>query len=199
MNLQFYKGNAKVTGTACSFQTKGPSLFVNFIKQHSWNEAKKLGSFRENAKNPEKTTVLKFNAVEAAGMVDAIDRNAEYKFYHTAPNSNAMGKFCPYLRDNAQIGFSFNATKEQKGDTVNKVSFLIGFTFAESVLVKTFLLEFIRNSFYPQDDVAAPAPKEAQQEEYPAKAAYNKIQLTQPVAQTAAQTEAEAQAEELVF
>lgn len=199
MNLQFYKGNAKVTGTACSFQTKGTSLFVNFIKQHSWNEAKKLGSFRENAKNPEKTTVLKFNAVEAAGMVDAIDRNAEYKFYHTAPNSNAMGKFCPYLRDNAQIGFSFNATKEQKGDTVNKVSFLIGFTFAESVLVKTFLLEFIRNSFYPQDDVTAPAPKEAQQEEYPAKAAYNKIQLTQPVAQTAAQTEAEAQAEELVF
>ena len=148
MNLQFYKGNAKVTGTACSFQTKGTSLFVNFIKQHSWNEAKKLGSFRENAKNPEKTTVLKFNAVEAAGMVDAIDRNAEYKFYHTAPNSNAMGKFCPYLRDNAQIGFSFNATKEQKGDTVNKVSFLIGFTFAESVLVKTFLLEFIRNSFF---------------------------------------------------
>lgn len=199
MNLQFYKGNAKVTGTACSFQTKGTSLFVNFIKQHSWNEAKKLGSFRENAKNPEKTTVLKFNAVEAAGMVDAIDRNAEYKFYHTAPNSNAMGKFCPYLRDNAQIGFSFNATKEQKGDTVNKVSFLIGFTFAESVLVKTFLLEFIRNSFYPQDDVTAPPPKEAQEEEAPKKQAYNKIQLTQPVAQTAAQTEAEAQAEELVF
>ena len=94
---------------------------------------------------------------------------------------------------------SCSLRERQKGDTVNKVSFLIGFTFAESVLVKTFLLEFIRNSFYPQDDVTAPAPKEAQQEEYPAKAAYNKIQLTQPVAQTAAQTEAEAQAEELVF
>lgn len=203
MNLQFYKGNAKVTGTACSFQTKGPSLFVNFIKQHSWNEAKKLGSFRENAKNPEKTTVLKFNAVEAAGIVDAIDRNAEYKFYHTAPNSNAMGKFCPYIRDNSQIGFSFNATKEQKGDTVNKVSFLIGFTFAESVLVKTFLLEFIRNSFYPQEESSAPtpapAPKQAQQEEYPPRAAYSKIQLNQPAAQPAPQTEAEAQAEELVF
>ena len=48
MNLQFYKGNAKVTGTACSFQTKGTSLFVNFIKQHSWNEAKKLGSCNES-------------------------------------------------------------------------------------------------------------------------------------------------------
>jgi hypothetical protein len=194
MNLQFYKGNAKVTGTACSFQTKDTSLFVNFIKQHSWNEAKKLGSFRENAKNPEKTTVLKFNAVEAAGIVDAINRNAEYKFYHTAPNSNAMGKFCPYLRDNNQIGFSFNASKEQKGDSVNKVSFLIGFTFAEAILVKEFLQEFIRNSFYAQDK-AASAPKETQEEEAPKKPAYNKIQLNQ----TAAQTEAEAQAEELVF
>ncbi len=194
MNLQFYKGNAKVTGTACSFQTKDTSLFVNFIKQHSWNEAKKLGSFRENAKNPEKTTVLKFNAVEAAGIVDAINRNAEYKFYHTAPNSNAMGKFCPYLRDNNQIGFSFNASKEQKGDSVNKVSFLIGFTFAEAILVKEFLQEFIRNSFYAKDK-AASAPKEAQEEEAPKKPAYNKIQLNQ----TAAQTEAEAQAEELVF
>jgi hypothetical protein len=194
MNLQFYKGNAKVTGTACSFQTKDTSLFVNFIKQHSWNEAKKLGSFRENAKNPEKTTVLKFNAVEAAGIVDAINRNAEYKFYHTAPNSNAMGKFCPYLRDNNQIGFSFNASKEQKGDSVNKVSFLIGFTFAEAVLVKEFLLEFIKNSFYSQDK-AASAPKETQEEEAPKKPAYNKIQLNQ----AAAQTEAESQAEELVF
>jgi len=194
MNLQFYKGNAKVTGTACSFQTKDTSLFVNFIKQHSWNEAKKLGSFRENAKNPEKTTVLKFNAVEAAGIVDAINRNAEYKFYHTAPNSNAMGKFCPYLRDNNQIGFSFNASKEQKGDSVNKVSFLIGFTFAEAILVKEFLQEFIRNSFYTQDK-AASAPKETQEEEAPKKPAYNKIQLNQ----TAAQAEAEAQAEELVF
>lgn len=198
MNLQFYKGNAKVTGTACSFQTKGNSLFVNFIKQHSWNEAKKLGSFRENAKNPEKTTVLKFNAVEAAGIVDAIDRNSEYKFYHTAPNSNAMGKFCPYLRDNSQIGFSFNATKEQKGDSVNKVSFLIGFTFAEAVMVKAFLLEFIKNSFYPQNEAEAnpPAEESAPREQAPAKKpAYNKIQLPQ----TPVQNEAEAQAEELIF
>lgn len=198
MNLQFYKGNAKVTGTACSFQTKGNSLFVNFIKQHSWNEAKKLGSFRENAKNPEKTTVIKFNAVEAAGMVDAIDRNSEYKFYHTAPNSNAMGKFCPYLRDNNQIGFSFNATKEQKGDSVNKVSFLIGFSFAEAVMVKAFLLEFIKNSFYPQNegDANPPAEEAAPREQAPAKKpAYNKIQLPQ----TPAQSEAETQAEELIF
>ena len=91
------------------------------------------------------------------------------------------------------------STGSKNGSNYGAYGFLIGFTFAESVLVKTFLLEFIRNSFYPQDDVAAPAPKEAQQEEYPARAAYSKIQLNQPAVQPAAQTEAEAQAEELVF
>jgi hypothetical protein len=191
MNLQFYKGNKKITGTACSFQAKGASLFVNFIKQHSWNEAKNLGSFRENAKNPEKSGVVKFTPTEAAGIVDAIDRNAEYSYYHTTKNGNSMGKFCPYIREGKQIGYSFNATKENKGDTVNKVGFLIGFSFAEAILVKQFLLRFISESFVKiEENKENPEASDAQEVKKPI---YNKVQINQ------SQSEAEAQAEELIF
>lgn len=191
MNLQFYKGNKKITGTACSFQAKGASLFVNFIKQHSWNDARNVGSFRENAKNPEKSGVVKFTPTEAAGIVDAIDRNTEYTYYHTSKNGNSMGKFCAYIRDGKQIGYSFNATKESKGDSVNKNSFLIGFSFAEAILVKQFLLRFISESFtkIETEKESTDTPDSATDK----KPTYNKVQINQ------GQSEAEAQAEELIF
>lgn len=195
MNLHFYKGNPKITGTACSFQVYNGSLFVNFIKQFSWDESKKLGSFRENMNNPEKTGKFKFSAVEAGSIVDAINRNIEYKFYHTSPNSTAMGKFCPYInKEGVKIGYSFSVSKEQKGDTVNKTSFLIGFTFGEAVLLKQFILKYIDSTFVSQetDSESAPAKKIEPQK----KPIYNKVELNAP---QKAQAEAEAQAEELIF
>lgn len=195
MNLHFYKGNPKNTGTACAFQSKGPALFINFIKQFSWNESRKLGSFRENMKNPEKTGTFKFNPVEAAGMIDALERNNEYKFYHSSPNGISIGKFCPYIRDGNQIGYSLSVSKEQKGDTVNKNSFLIGFTFAEAILVKEFLYKLISNSFEKIDEEKAdsenvrPSGNAGSSE----KPSYSKAPAK------SAQSEAEAQAEELIF
>ena len=46
--LQFYKPNAKNTGSACSFSynKNDKALWVNFIKQSSWNGQTKSGTFK---------------------------------------------------------------------------------------------------------------------------------------------------------
>ena len=45
--IQFYKPNAKNTGSACSFSynKKEKALWVNFIRQASWNPETKNGTF----------------------------------------------------------------------------------------------------------------------------------------------------------
>ena len=86
MRLNFYKPNRSNAGTALSFNvappkenTKdaSPDLYVSFVKQASWNDETKKGSFSENAKNPEKTASLKLNETEAASIIRAIRCSAK--------------------------------------------------------------------------------------------------------------------------
>ena len=70
MNFTIYKPNPKSTGAAFSFQlTKDNKnkaiLYVSMIQQYSWNDKSKNGSFKENAKNPEKSATMKLAANEA--------------------------------------------------------------------------------------------------------------------------------------
>ena len=51
--IQFYKPNPKVTGNACSFfLTADGSIMASMIKQDSWNDAKKTGSFQKTKAFP---------------------------------------------------------------------------------------------------------------------------------------------------
>ena len=65
MIVQYYKPNSKNTGCAVSFdigpnqKNKEPCVFVRAIKQFSWNQDKRTGSFSENSKNPDKSISLK--------------------------------------------------------------------------------------------------------------------------------------------
>ena len=45
--IQFYKANAKVSGTACSFSVnpKDKSVYASLIKQKSWDANSKTGRF----------------------------------------------------------------------------------------------------------------------------------------------------------
>ena len=140
MQIQFYKPNPRNTGTAFSCNVAKGALWFNLIKQASWNDETKKGSFRANVKNPEKKLSIKFNAIEAAGMVDAINRNVEYSFIHPTKDSITNGKISPYLKDEKQIGYSFVSFR-------NKSPFLIGFTFGEAEMFKLFLKKFVESSF----------------------------------------------------
>ena len=150
--ISFYKPNSKNSGTACSFSVnpKDNSVWGSLIKQSSWNEAKKIGSFSENQNNPNKSVKVKFSLTEAAGILDAIERNAEFSAYHTSEKQITKIKFSPYIRDEKQVGYSYSVNKEDKQNIENKQSYLIGFYFNEARLLKEFLSYSLNSVFESQ-------------------------------------------------
>lgn len=147
--ISFYKPNSKNTGTACSFtvNTKDGSIWSSLIKQSSWNESKKIGSFSDNQNNPNKSVKIKFSLTETAGLLDALERNAEFSAYHTSDKQITRIKFSPYIKDGNQVGFSYSVNKESKENSENKQSYLIGFYFSEARLVKEFLSYALQTVF----------------------------------------------------
>lgn len=139
--ITYYKPNSKNTGTACSFSVnaKDSSIWSSLIKQSSWNEAKKIGSFSDNQNNPNKSVKIKFSLTEAAGILDAIERNTEFSAYHTSEKQTTQIKFSPYIRDEKQVGFSYMVSKSDKQNSENKQSYLIGLYFSEARLLRQFL------------------------------------------------------------
>jgi hypothetical protein len=150
--ISFYKPNSKNTGTACSFSvnSKDNSVWGSLIKQSSWNDAKKIGSFSENQNNPNKSVKVKFSLTEAAGLLDALERNAEFSAYHTSEKQITKIKLAPYIRDEKQVGFSYSVNKEDKQNVENKQSYLIGFYFNEARLLKEFLTYSLNSVFEAQ-------------------------------------------------
>lgn len=131
--IQFYKSNAKVTGHACSFNfsEKDSCVYVNLIKQASWDDSKKRGTFGKNAKDPLKSCNFKLSADEMCGVMHAINSNTEFKIFHSNPNQKTIGSFKPYVKGEDQLGYGLSINKQpQNGE---KSSFLVGFNFAEGV------------------------------------------------------------------
>jgi len=144
--IQFYKPNAKNTGSACSFQynEKDKAVWVNFVSQFSWNDQSKTGTFKKTP--PEKRAYSKFSLTEIAGLVHAIETNGEYSNYHGDKERNTRFKFGPYLRDGNQIGYSFSLNQNNSKENVKK-SFVIWFNFAEGRMLKEFGLTVLKNYF----------------------------------------------------
>ena len=144
--LQFYKPNAKNTGSACSFSynKKDKALWVNFIKQSSWNPEAKTGTFKGSG--PEKKAYSKFSMTELAGLVHAIETKGEYGGFHGTRERNTTFKFCPYIREENQIGYSFSLNQSNQKEGVKK-SFVIWFDFVEARMLKQYALTVLNNYF----------------------------------------------------
>jgi hypothetical protein len=147
--ISYYKPNSKNTGTACGFSVnpKDQSIWSSLIKQSSWNENKKIGSFLENQNNPNKSVKIKFSLNEAAGLLDALERNVEFSAYHSSEKQSTQIKLAPYIKDDKQVGFSYIVNKSDKQNSDNKQSYLIGFYFNEGRLLKEFL-SYALNSIF---------------------------------------------------
>jgi hypothetical protein len=140
--IQIYKPTPRVTGTACSFSFNNldGNFYLNLIKQASWNDQKKIGSFSENAQNPDKKVVVKLSKIEVCGILDALDNNRTADFFHNSENQKLGIKFSPYIREDKQIGYSLNVIKNSKTQTTQPaISFLIGFTFAEARMIAEYI------------------------------------------------------------
>ena len=172
--IQFYKPNPKNTGCGCSFKisVKDDCVFVNLIKQSSWDESKKRGSFAGNAQNPKMSASLKLSSTEVADIISAMRRNSEFNGFHDSPKQVTRIKFSPYMRaskDNPsemnQVGFSMSVSKESKENAQDKTSFLIGFTFGEGVRLESFFCFALAKSFekasLDQDNRSAATPQVA--------------------------------------
>ena len=150
--IQFYKPNKSVTGNACSFWlNRDGSIMSSMIKQDSWNEQKRTGSFSKNKGNPQKSVITKLSRIEVGGIVDAIESNREWSAYHRSQKQVLQMKFCPYMREGKQVGFSFSINKQDAEDTSKKTSFVIGFYFPEARVLKHDLEFFLDKTIKIQD------------------------------------------------
>lgn len=101
MSISIYKPNSKNTGCAFSFrygvQKNGePCLFVNSIKQYSWDDSKKTGNFSSNADDPSKNLSIKFNEFECGSIISALEERYEYNTFHNYEDNKTTIKFSPW-------------------------------------------------------------------------------------------------------
>ena len=101
MKFTLYKPNAKNTGSAFTFDcTKdrngNPVLFVSMILQYGWNDERKTGSFKENAKNPDKSTTIKLTDIEAGEFISSIKTRIPFIGFHKTEEKTTIIKFTPW-------------------------------------------------------------------------------------------------------
>ena len=140
--VSLYKPNKKNSGAACSFSwsDKDKAVYISMIKQHSWNEKTRNGSFKENINNPKAKLFIKLSATEVGGIINSAERRAEFSGYHTSPNQVVRFSFKPgFTAEKVFRGLSFSATRELKEDSTNKTSINVGFSPEDLVLIREFL------------------------------------------------------------
>lgn len=146
--IHFYKPNAKVSGSACSFylSDRDGAFFSQFLKQASWNEKARTGSFAKD--DPTKKASIKLTDIEIAGIIDALESDREYSGYHKSEKQIATFKFSPYVdkATGTRKGFSYVLSREAKDDSTNKMSFVIGLTFPEARRLRQHL-EFLLHRY----------------------------------------------------
>lgn len=136
-----YKANKNITGSACGFQynSYNDTLFVTMTKQVGWNPKGNGGKGTGTFKNSPTQLLVKFNINEIATMINTIERNTEFKIWHTSDKGKTTGQFTPYIRNDQQIGYSLGLTQSDAGSD-DRRSVAMGFTFSESVLLRQFLI-----------------------------------------------------------
>jgi hypothetical protein len=145
--IALYKPNSRNLGCAFSFnlgqtgKAKEPCVYINAIMQHSWNDKIKNGSFSENAKNPDKTIIVKFNEFELGGFIHAIENYCEYNTFHTFEDNKTSIQFKPYTKNNGAKAFSLSISKN------SALKFGIGIEIGEAYVIREFFKGVLAKTF----------------------------------------------------
>ena len=150
MQYNLYKTNAKSTGCAFSFKviekdkegnpTK-PTFLIQAIKQASWNQSKRSGSFSANAKDPEKNIYCKINENEAGAILNSIEKYVEFSAFHTFNDDKTTISLKPYQKNNGISAWSFGVIKN------STLKFGIGIELGEARTLKTLLELYLTTLF----------------------------------------------------
>lgn len=145
-SVSFYKPNSYNKGSASQFQygakegDKG--LYISIVKQASWNDATKRGSFSANSKDPKKNKRIKINASEAAGISRVLDaRSEKWSSVHKSDAATTSLSFTPYIKDGIQLGYGLSVG-EKGGE-----SFMLSLTNDEGYVLASFLKGYIDSTF----------------------------------------------------
>ena len=147
MIVQYYKTNSKNTGCAFSFdigsnqKNNEPCINIRAIKQFSWNNERRTGSFSENSKNPDKSISLKINEIEAGGFINAIENYCDFSAFHSFQDNKTSISFKPYTKKDGTKAFSFGITR----NCANK--FGIGVEMSEAYGLLEFLKVFLQELY----------------------------------------------------
>ena len=147
MIVQYYKPNFKNTGCAFSFdigannKNQEPCVYVRAIKQHSWNDKTRTGSFSENAKDPDKSISIKLNEIEVGGLIFAIEKYKEFSAFHSYEDNKTSISFKPYKKKDGADAFSFGVTR----NSANK--FGIGVEMSEAYGLREFLKFYLQELY----------------------------------------------------
>ena len=147
MIVQYYKPNSRNTGCAFSFdigannKNQEPCVYVRAIKQHSWNDKTRTGSFSENAKDPDKSISIKLNEIEVGGLIFAIEKYKEFSAFHSYEDNKTSISFKPYKKKDGADAFSFGVTR----NSANK--FGIGVEMSEAYGLREFLKFYLQELY----------------------------------------------------
>jgi len=144
MSISLYKPNSKNTGSAFSFQagidnkSQELTLYIKAVKQHSWDADKRQGYFHQNAKDPDKNIILKFNEFEIGSFIAAIDNRVEYSTFHAFGEDKTSIKFLPWDKPLKTNSFD-NKTQQYVQKTITIPAFGLTLTKNGSNSFKTSL------------------------------------------------------------
>ena len=147
MIVQYYKPNSRNTGCAFSFdigvnnKNQEPCVYIRAVKQFSWNNKTRSGSFSENAKNPEKSISIKLNEIEVGGFIHAIEKYTEFSAFHSYEDNKTSISFKPYQKKDGAKAFSFGVTR----NSANK--FGIGVEMSEGYMLLEFCKFFLQELY----------------------------------------------------
>lgn len=135
------------------------SFYLKLVRQVSWDEKSQTGSFSGGA-----SVVVKMAMHEISGILDAIKRNTTLAqsmgvkyVYHDGESTASTIDFSPafkkvqqgdkWIDTDEQKGFSLRVTKSEKANKDKKDSWAVGFTYAETELLRLFLEDGLTHCF----------------------------------------------------
>lgn len=145
--LAFYKPNEKNNGISISFRAsdREKCLFLQFLKQASWNPDAQTGSFSENKRLPGKELIIRISQVEAASIIDAIERYVTFDTSHDFERKSVQFFFGPCSDHNkGEFCCGANLNNQQIGV---RAAFLFPASSGEARLIKEYLVHFLNKSF----------------------------------------------------
>lgn len=142
-SISIYKPNKKNEGCACSFSLgQDGSVYINAVKQFSWDDAKRTGSFSENAKDKDKSISVKLNAFECGGIIRAIRTYSDFSAFHSYEDNKTSIDFKTWVKKDETKAFGLSIVRNGAD------KFRLPIEAGEAEIIMLYLHKCVSASFY---------------------------------------------------